>query len=346
MQKPAVKPFYRIYRRDGEPELYIGLGPRKLVIDDATPEMELFLRELDGSHSAAELSQRYSEAGPWLAALDEAGVIEDRAIPVELDPVVAERWSRQINYFRLFEREGWNGIDAMRRVRDARVVVVGTGAGGSTLLRLLNAAGVGHLEAVDFDSFALDNLPTHATLDEEDVGLPKLDVLSRHLRLQNSSVDFITHPRKLESSEELQEIVAGADFFIQAYDRPRTLAAHWTNAAGLATGVPFSSIGVTDLGARVGPTVVPGESACWRCVGISDVDFVKVEETAALTGATVVMLAGILVNEILKTLTGLAPSPIVGRTLYINTGSLTFDFIPHERQADCPACGMPVAAAG
>jgi len=341
--RPALKPFYRIYRRDQSPEIYIGLGPQKFVIDEPTDEMIDFLLNLNGTHTLNELRGQYIDADDWVSALDTEGLIEDRDSPVRR-PAITRRWSRQINYLRLYDRPGWNGSDAQLRLADAKVVVLGTGAGGSTLLRFLSAAGIGHLETVDFDTFALDNLPTHTTLDEQDVGMPKLDVLRRHLALQNSGLDFVTHSRRISSADDIAEIVDGADFFMQAYDRPRELATHWSNTAGLATGVPYSSIGVTDFGARVGAIVVPYESACWECVGISDVEFLQTEESAALTGSTVAMLAGIQVNEIIKVLTGATDSKLVGQTLYINTANLSFDFIPHERRADCSACGSTVSS--
>ena len=49
MQKPHLKPFYQMYKRDDEPAIYIGVGPDKVVIDEPTPEMEAFIRDLDGS---------------------------------------------------------------------------------------------------------------------------------------------------------------------------------------------------------------------------------------------------------------------------------------------------------
>lgn len=344
MRRPALKPFYRVFRIEGERQLFIGLGPDKFVIDEPDEGVEEFLARLDGSSTRDDLAARFPDTDDWLAALDEAGVIEDRDVPPPLDADIAARWSRQINWLRLFERPGWSGFEAQGILAGARVVVVGTGAGGTTLLRLLNAAGIGTLEAVEFDSFALDNLPTHTTLDEADVGRPKLEALQDHMRRQNAGTRFVTHSRRLESADELAGIVAGADFFCQAFDRPRQEAARWTNAAGLRTGVPFGSIGVTDRGARAGPVVVPGSSPCWDCVGLPDLEFVRLEETAALLGATVAMLAGILVTEMIKVVTGAAPSALVGRSLYIDTGTLEFHYTDHPRRADCH-CMSPAAVA-
>ena len=351
MQRPALKEFLRVYKREGEDAVHIGVGPDKVAIDEPTREMEDFLRALDGTRTEDELAARFPDAREWLADLNAAGVLEDRAAGPGPDDPLVRRWSRQINYLRLYERPGWSGLDAQRKLAASRVVVVGSGAGGTTLLRLLNSVGIGTLEAVDFDTFALDNLPTHSTLDEEDVGSPKVEALRRHLFRQNSSLTYRGHQRRVESAEDLARLLEGADFFCSAFDRPRLDAARWSNEAAFMTGVPFTSIGATDKGARVGPIVVPGRSTCLECVGIYDQRYLRAEEHAALMGTTVAMLAGIMVGEIVKIITGSAPSRLVGRSLYINTETLEFTFTEHLPRPGCrcqvssPA-GVTTAAAG
>jgi molybdopterin/thiamine biosynthesis adenylyltransferase len=341
MQRPRIKPFLRIYTRAGEPHLYIGIGPRKSRILDATAEMIDFVLALDGKSEIEELRTKYLETDAWLGVLDAQGVLEDAAAPAPaLAPEIASRWSRQINYLRLFDRVGWDGFTGQERISNARVVVLGTGAGGTTLLRLLNAAGVGRLEAVDFDSFAWDNLPTHATLDEEDAGSHKLEALRRHLFRQNSTNSLVLHDRRITSADDIVQLVQGADFFFHAYDRPREQAIHWSNEASLRTGVPYGNIGATDVGARVGPVMVPGVTACMDCIGIHDFDILRQEETACLTGSTVAMLAGIAVNDVIGYLSGARPTSLLGgRSLYVNTEELTFTFSDFDIREDCATCG-------
>ena len=337
MTRPAIKDFYRIYRREGEDAIFIGQGPDKVALDRPTPEMEAFVRALDGSRTEDELRRDFPDADEWLSQLAEAGVLEGQDGTAPLDAVQAKRYARQVNYLRLYERPGWSGREAQAKLLGSRVVVVGTGAGGTTLVRLLTAAGIGTLEVVDFDDVELDNLATHGALDEEDVGGPKLEAVRRHAHRQSSGTTVVCHDRRIDGADELVDLVAGADFLLQAYDRPRehSEAARWTNEAGLATGVPFSSIGATDKGARAGPIVLPGRSSCFACIGIPELDFLRYEKAQALTAATVFMLAGIMVNEIVKVITGSAPSRLVGRSLYVDTESLEFTFTEHPRRPDC-----------
>jgi molybdopterin-synthase adenylyltransferase len=350
MRVPRLKPFLRVYYREGESALFVGVGPDKVKISSPSPDLVRFVLELaDNDRTVAELAGDYPEAGEWVGQLDGVGVLEDATAEPALPEPLRERYSRQINYLRLFDRAGWDGFEGQRRISRARVVVVGTGAGGTTLLRLLNAAGVGTLEAVDFDTFALDNLPTHATIGEADVGRGKVDALRQRLAEQNSQTTFIAHDRRVTSAGDLIELIDGADFFLHAFDRPREHAAAWSNTASLATGVPLTSIGATDKGARVGPTMIPGKTPCWECVGISKLDILRTERTACLTGATVAMLAGIVVNEVLALIAGAKESRTAGRSLYVDTDRLTFTFNQYGYRAGC-ACttwsGPRATAAG
>ncbi|MGY3205116.1 HesA/MoeB/ThiF family protein [Streptomyces sp. TE5632] len=337
MRQPRIKEFLRVHQVEGDPHLYIGIGPEKVQIADPTDEMISFTLALDGTLTRDELRARFPETDDWLAALDAQGVLDDAVATPVLAPEDLRRWSRQINHLRLYDREGWDGYEGMRRLREARVVVIGTGAGGTTLLRLLNAAGIGTLEAVDFDTFAEENLPTHPTFDEQDVGVLKLEALKHHLTLQNSRSRFIPHHTRIESADDIVKLVDGADFFFNAYDRPRNQAIRWSNEASLRTGVPFGQIGITDKGARVGPTMLPGRTPCMECVGIRDLDILRAEKSGSLTGTLVAMVAGIAVNEVIGLVSGAkSTSRTAGRSLYVNTETLTFDFTEFSFRPDCP----------
>ena len=101
--------------------------------------------------------------------------------------------------------------------------------------------------------------------------------------------------------------------------------------------MPFGQIGVTDKGARVGPTMLPGRTPCMECVGIRDLDIIRPEKSGSLTGTLVSMVAGIAVNEVLGLISGAkTTSRTAGQSLYVNAETLTFDFTPFSFRDDCP----------
>src|SRR5712691_12773466 len=67
------------------------------------------------------------------------------------------------------------GVEGQRRLKAARVLLVGAGGLGSPLALYLAAAGVGHLGLVDFDVVDLTNLQRQIIHGTRDVGRPKLD---------------------------------------------------------------------------------------------------------------------------------------------------------------------------
>ena len=333
--RPAIKPFVNIYKRQGD--VYLGLGPDKMVLRNPTEAMQEFVLACDGTTTLEELQARYPDAEQWVRALTLAHVLEDLDDePVVTDPYLRRRMSRQINYLRLHDRDGWSGWAGQRLLSEARVVVAGIGAGGTTLCRMLNTVGIGTIEVVDFDSYELDNLATHSTIDESDIGRLKTEALRDNLLRQNSRLDFVGHDIRITSRDQLAEIVDGADFFLSAFDYPRGQAVQWSNWASLSTGVPCASIGSTDKGGRAGPIVMPGETSCYACLGFSDSDdWLREAASQATMGTTVSLLAAIMVGEVVKVISGSAPSPLLGAWLYVNTATLGFDLTVQPPRPDC-----------
>ena len=95
------------------------------------------------------------------------------------------RYSRQIRFPQI-------GEDGQARLRDARVLLVGCGALGSSIADTLVRAGVGFLRIVDRDFLELSNLQRQVLFDENDVEqmLPKAIAAAEHLRRINSSVSI------------------------------------------------------------------------------------------------------------------------------------------------------------
>ena len=341
MRHPRIKPCYRIYQLDDQDRVLIGQGLEKFEIADPTPEMVEFLRVLDGSATTSELARRFPDADAWLESLGEMGVIDDATADHDapLDPDTARRWSRQVNYFRLYERDGWSATEAQAKLGAARVVVAGSGAGGSALSRLLAAAGVGQLDLIDFDDLELSNLPTHVMLDEEDVGEPKVEALSRNLRRHHAGISLTSRNGRFEGPEDVARFIAGADFFCVAFDRPLGLAPRWANRAAIDMKVPFGSIGATDKAGRIGPIVIPGESACYECIGLSDLKVIRLESAAALTGTTVFLLASIMAGEIVKFITGFAETSLLGSILFVDLEHLEFSWKKIDQQESCYCSG-------
>jgi adenylyltransferase/sulfurtransferase len=114
-------------------------------------------------------------------------------------------------------------IEGQRRLKSARVLVVGTGGLGAPLLQYLTAAGVGTIGVVDFDTVDASNLQRQVLFTLDDVGRPKAEAAVARLRRQNPHVQFEVYPVRLTSENALSiigryDVVAdGTDNFPTRY---------------------------------------------------------------------------------------------------------------------------------
>lgn len=109
------------------------------------------------------------------------------------------------------------GEAGQQRLRDARVLVVGAGGLGSTLLPLLAGAGVGFLRIWDADVVELHNLHRQTLYTEEDVGQPKALCAARALGERNRDCVTEAQQQALRAST-VAAALADIDLAIDAAD--------------------------------------------------------------------------------------------------------------------------------
>lgn len=121
-----------------------------------------------------------------------------------------QRYSRQIMLPQL-------GIAGQRRLRDARVLVVGAGGLGSPVLLYLAAAGVGTIGIVDDDVVDLTNLQRQVIHVTADVGRPKVSCAVEKIHAINPNVSVVAHRVRLDSANAL-EILSDYDVVVDGTD--------------------------------------------------------------------------------------------------------------------------------
>ena len=115
------------------------------------------------------------------------------------------------------------GKETQQKLKDSKVLVVGTGGLGAPILQYLTAAGIGTIGVVDFDVVDQSNLQRQVLFSTSDVGNPKTTTAINKLKDQNPNVDFIEHQVTLSSSnaleilEEYDVVVDGTDNFPTRY---------------------------------------------------------------------------------------------------------------------------------
>lgn len=108
-------------------------------------------------------------------------------------------------------------IAGQKKLKAARVLVVGTGGLGSPLLLYLAAAGVGTLGIVDFDVVDESNLQRQVLFSMQDVGRPKVEAAAERIRALNPHIEVVVHNTKL-TSENAMDLIAQYDLVADGTD--------------------------------------------------------------------------------------------------------------------------------
>jgi molybdopterin/thiamine biosynthesis adenylyltransferase len=241
-----------------------------------------------------------------------------------------ERYSRQI----LFPGVAAAG---QQRLLDARVVVVGCGALGSFQAGALARAGVGFLKIIDRDYVELSNLQRQWLFDQCDVeqGLPKSVAAARHLAAINSDINIDPVTADLEPGN-VEELLGESGLILDGTDNFETR--YLINDYAVSHGRPWV------YGAAVGSygismAVVPGKTACLRCVYPDAPSGAQPTcETAGVLGSVTALIASLQVSEAIRILCGAEPSGKI-TTVDVWTGDIRQIAQPGP-EPQCPACGL------
>ena len=94
------------------------------------------------------------------------------------------------------------GMDGQLRLKNAKVLLIGTGGLGAPLGLYLAAAGVGKLGLVDFDVVDVTNLQRQVIFGSDDVGKSKAQAAKARLSNLNPDIEIVTFETKLTSDRD------------------------------------------------------------------------------------------------------------------------------------------------
>ncbi|QTE30189.1 ThiF family adenylyltransferase [Pengzhenrongella sicca] len=127
------------------------------------------------------------------------------------------------------------GVLGQRRLRAARVCVVGAGGLGAPVLLYLAAAGVGRIGIVDFDDVEVTNLQRQILHGQADVGRAKVDSARDAVLAIDPALDVVVHPVRLTPAT-VDAVLGGYDLVIDGTDNFPTR--YLVNDACVRLGIP------------------------------------------------------------------------------------------------------------
>lgn len=151
-------------------------------------------------------------------------------------------------YARTEQLPGFGEV-AQRRLRAARVLVVGAGGLGSAVLPLLAGAGFGTIGVVDDDSVEISNLPRQTIHGERDLGRPKTASAADAIRAIDAGIDVRVFAERLTSANA-ERILGDFDLVLDGSDNFPTR--YLVDDAAFLAGLPVVWGAVHRFGGQVG----------------------------------------------------------------------------------------------
>ncbi len=225
-----------------------------------------------------------------------------------LTPEEVRRYARHL----LLPEVGERG---QRRLKAARVLVVGAGGLGSPALLYLAAAGVGTIGVLDDDVVDESNLHRQVVHGSADVGRAKVDSAADAVARANPLVTVVRHRERL-TEHNAAALVAGYDLVLDGADNFGTR--YLVNDACVLAGVPWVWGAVLRFDGHVA-VFWGGHGPTYRDLfpHPPDAGAVPSCSQAGVLGGVVAQVGSVMVTEALKLLTGAGRS-LLGRVLVLD----------------------------
>jgi adenylyltransferase/sulfurtransferase len=235
------------------------------------------------------------------------------------------------------------GVKGQKRLKAAKVLLVGTGGLGAPLGLYLAAAGVGTLGVVDFDVVEESNLQRQVIHGVRDLGRPKVASAKDRIKGINPHINVVTYNAMLSSANAL-DIIADYDVVADGTDNYQTR--YLVNDACVLLGKPnvYGSIFQFEGQASV---FYAREGPCYRCLYPEPPPPGLVPSCAE--GGVVGVLPGIIgciqANEVIKLIVGSSAysnntaDTLIGRLLLFDAWKMNFRTFTLDKDPCCPVCG-------
>jgi molybdopterin/thiamine biosynthesis adenylyltransferase len=253
--------------------------------------------------------------------------------PPQTGPFSDSELSRYARHILLREIGG----PGQKRLKAARVLVVGAGGLGSPALLYLAASGVGTLGVIDDDRVEASNLQRQIIHSVDRVGMPKVFSAAQAIAALNPHVTVRPYNRRL-TDDIAADLIADYDLVLDGTDNFDTR--YLLNRACVAAGKPLVAGAITQWEGQLSVWHPAGGAPCYECV-FPTRPAPGMVPTCAEAGVAA-PLPGIIgtqmAAEALKLITG-AGTPLLGRLSLHDVLHSETRTISVKRRPDCPCCG-------
>jgi sulfur-carrier protein adenylyltransferase/sulfurtransferase len=229
------------------------------------------------------------------------------------------------------------GEKGQAKLLDAKVLLLGAGALGSSSALYLAAAGVGTLGLVDFDVVDLSNLQRQIIHATDRVGMLKTESAQESIQSINPGVKVNRHEVRL-SSDNVMDIIKDYDVIVNCGDNFPTR--YLINDACVLARKPLVDGAIFRFEGNATVFYPAKGGPCYRCLYPEPAppDMAPSCAEAGVLGALPGIIGSIEALEAMKLILG-AGEPLIGRMVYFDTLSKDYvRMLKIKRDPDCPVC--------
>ena len=228
------------------------------------------------------------------------------------------------------------GMEGQLKLKNAKVLLIGTGGLGAPLGLYLAAAGVGKLGLVDFDVVDFTNLQRQVTFGTSDVGRHKSEAARARLSNLNPDIEIQSFETQLTSANAL-ELFKDFDIIVDGTDNFPTR--YLVNDASILLGKPNVYGSIFRFEGQATVFGMP-EGPCYRCLYPEPPPPGLVPSCAegGVLGVLPGIVGSIQAMETIKLILGAGDS-LIGRLLLFDALAMKFRELKLRKNPDCPMCG-------
>jgi molybdopterin/thiamine biosynthesis adenylyltransferase/rhodanese-related sulfurtransferase len=231
------------------------------------------------------------------------------------------------------------GMSGQKRLKNAKVLVIGAGGLGSPALLYLAAAGVGTIGIAEFDEVDESNLQRQVIHGQSDIGRPKAESARDSITEVNPYVHVVIHGERLDN-DNVKQVFEGYDLIVDGTDNFATR--YMVNDAAYFLGIPYvwGSIYRFDGQASVFAPMLGDDLPCYRCLYPEPPPPGMVPSCAegGVLGVLCASIGAIQGTEAIKLITGIG-DPLAGSLMIYDALEMEYRKLRVRKDPSCALCG-------
>lgn len=226
--------------------------------------------------------------------------------------------------------------NSLSKLKNAKVLIVGSGGLGSPVAYILAKMGIGKLGLADFDTVDISNLNRQILHSTDKIGMAKVESAKAFLMELNPDIEICAYQQKF-SKENAESLVNEYDIIVDGLDNLPTR--YLLNDTCYFLKKPLVEAGVLAFNG-LATVILPDKGPCYRCT------FPEVEDTSAIPscsetgvlGAVPGIMGALQATEVLKLLTNTGDT-LLNKLIMFDALNAEFTKLDIYKEESCPLCG-------